>query len=231
MNSNYYQKPHHGCGGCGGCKGCSGSFHNKSNFPQFIPPVGPINCTDLGPFRAIDAACIVPPANTGSIIPFSSGVTTALLTSIAGGLVGTASLVGFGTAIPGVSVAGNTIDLSGVITEAFSVPRAGNITAISASFTTLLGLALVGTTVTINAQVFRAPAGSNVFTATGASVDLIPPLTGTVAIGDTSSATASLAPIPVAAGDRLLMVFTISASGLDLVQTVTGTASAGITIS
>ena len=228
MNSNYYQKPHHGCGGCGGCSGCS---QKNSNFPPFIPPTGPINCTDLGPFRAIDAACIVPPANTGSIIPFSSGVTTAILTSIAGGLVGTASLVGFGTAIPGVSVAWNTIDLSGVITEAFSVPRAGNITAISASFTTLLALTLAGTTVTINAQVYRAPAGSNVFTATNATVDLIPPLTGVVAIGDTASATASVAPVPVAAGDRLLMVFTTSATGLDLVQTVTGTASAGITIS
>ena len=222
MNTNYFQKPHHGCGGC------SGHSHNSCNF---VPPTGPISCTDLGPFTAIDAACIVPKANTGSIIPFSSGVTTAIMTSILGGLVGTSSLIGFGTAIPGVSVAGNMIDLSGVVTEAFSVPRAGNITAISASFTTILGLALAGTTVTINAQVYRAPAGSNVFTATNATVDLTPPLTGVVSIGDVASATANLAPVPVAAGDRLLMVFTISATGLDLVQIVTGTASAGITIS
>ena len=228
MNSNYYQKPHHGCGGCGGCSGCS---QQNSNFPPFIPPTGPINCTDLGPFRAIDAACIVPPANTGSIIPFSSGVTPALLVSALTGVAGTASLVGFGTAIPGVSVAGNMIDLSGVVTEAFSVPRAGNITAISASFTTTVELTLLGTTVTVNAQVYRAPAGSTIFTATNATVDLAPPLTGTIALGDTVNATASLAPVPVVAGDRLLMVFTINSAGTTLIQTATGTASAGITIS
>lgn len=90
---------------------------------------------------------------------------------------------------------------------------------------TLLG------TVTVHATVFRAPAGSNTFTATAATVDLTPTLTGLIAIGDLVSGTTTVPPVPVAAGDRLLMVYSITATGLgDLAATVTGAASAGITI-
>ena len=219
----------HGCSGCGGS---SRPSRRRCSCPPFpYPSDQDVNCTALGPFIAIDAACIIPQPNIGSIIPFSSGITPVVLTSIAGGLVGTTSLIGFGTAIPGVTVTGTTIDLSGVATEAFSVPRAGNITAISATFTTLAALSLVGTTTTINARIYRAPANSNVFTATGATVNLTPPLTGALPLGTISSGSANVPPVPVAQGDRLVMVFSITSTGLTVVQTVTGTASAGITIS
>lgn len=218
----------HGCHGCGGS---SKPSRRRCSCPPYPYSSRQNNCNALGPFLAIDAACIIPPPNTGSIIPFSSGITPVVLTSIAGGLVGTTSLIGFGTAIPGVTLAGTTIDLTGVATEAFSVPRAGNITAISATFTTLAALDLLGTNATINAQVYRAPADSNIFTATGATVNLTPPLTGTLALGAIASGSANVPPVPVAQGDRLLMVFSVTATGVTLVLTVTGTANAGITIS
>ena len=219
----------HGCSGCGGS---SRPSRRRCSCPSFqFPSDQDVNCTALGPFTAIDAACIIPPPNTGSIIPFSSGITPVVLTSIAGGIIGTTSLIGFGTAIPGITVLGTSIDLTGIATEAFSVPRAGNITAISATFTTLAALSLVGTTATINAQIYRAPADSNIFTATGATVNLTPSLTGALAIGTISSGSANVLPVQVAQGDRLLMVFSVTATGLTLVQTVTGTANAGITIS
>lgn len=186
-------------------------------------------CSTLGPFVAIDAACIVPPQATGSIIPFSSGVTPVILTSLITGLIATPSLIGFGTAVPGVTIVGNTIDLSGVVTEAFSVPRPGNITAISASFTATLAVTLVGTT-TVTATVYRAPAGSTLFTATSATVNLAPAFTGIIAVGQTSFASASVPPVPVVTGDRLLMVYSITTAGVAIAQVLTGTASAGITI-
>ncbi|MGE7922445.1 exosporium glycoprotein BclB-related protein [Viridibacillus arvi] len=189
-----------------------------------------IQCTKLGPFTAIDAACITTPALTGTIIPFSSGTVPVVLVSLAGGLVGTMSSVGFGMAIPGISLVGNNIDLSAATgTDAFSVPRAGSITSISASLSATVALTLVGGTATVRAQVYRAVAGSNVFSPTTAFVDLSPALS-TIAVGTITSGTANVAPVSVAAGDRLLMMYSVTTTGIALATTITGNASAGINI-
>ncbi|MFE3575313.1 exosporium glycoprotein BclB-related protein [Lysinibacillus sp. NPDC059133] len=184
-------------------------------------------CTALGPFEAIEAACITTPPATGSIIPFASGIVPVILTSVLGGAIGTVSMVGFGTSIPGVTLTGTNIDLTAATgTEAFSVPRAGTITSISASLSATVALTLTGTA-TVRAQIYRAVAGSNVFSPTTAFVDLAPALS-TIAIGTITFGTANVAPVPVAAGDRLLMVFSVTSSGI--VTTITGNASAGINI-
>ncbi|WP_342505676.1 exosporium glycoprotein BclB-related protein [Sporosarcina sp. FSL K6-2383] len=192
------------------------------------PCNGSVNCTALGPFRAIDSACIVPPAITGSVIPFASGLTPVVLTTIAGDLVSTGGLVGFGTNVPTVGALGTTIDLTGLLNEAFSVPRAGTVTAISAAFTVTAAATLLGTT-TVTAQIYRAPAGSTLFTATDVAVNLAPDV-GLVAVGGIVEGTSSnFPPLSVNAGDRLLMVFSTTTTGL-LGGVITGTASAGITI-
>jgi len=187
------------------------------------------NCVNLGPFRAVRPGCT--PPNTGSIIPFSSGIVDAVLTTLAGGLVGTGSLIGFGTSVPSISILGNTIDLSGIATEAFVVPRNGSITAISASFTELAGLDLGLGSLSVTAQIYRAPAGSSVFTATNARVTLTPPFTGLITLGQTSYGSANVPPVPVAQGDRLVMVYSVAGTGVTLAAALTGSASAGITIS
>lgn len=184
-------------------------------------------CHALGPFEAIDAACITTPPATGSIIPFSSGIVPVILTSVLGGAIGTVSLVGFGTSIPGVTLTGTNIDLTAATgTEAFSVPRDGTITSISASFSATVAVTLTGTA-TVRAQIYRAVAGSNVFSPTDAFVDLAPALS-TIAVGTITFGTRNVTPVPVAAGDRLLMVFSITSSGI--VAAVEGNASAGINI-
>ena len=203
--------------------GCSGNRHGNGE------------CNALGPFVAVDAACIVPtpPAQItgGTIIPFSSGTIPATLASAALGLVGLSSLVGFGTSIPGIEIAGNEIPLiGGLLSEAFTVPRAGFITSIAATFTLTAAVTLLGTS-SIRAQIYQAPAGSNTFTATNAFVDLLPSLTGVIAINTILSNSATITPVPVAVGDRLLMVFSInSTAGIELANVVVGNASAGITI-
>ena len=166
--------------------------------------------------------------DNGSIISFSSGISTSVVV-IAGTIMG-ASLIGFGTAINGAPIiGGNTIDLTGIPSEAFSVPRNGNITAISATFNYFLDLNRGGLT-TITAQIYRAPVGSDIFTATNARVDLAPPVAG-VPAGITFGS-AEIEPVPVSTGDRLLMVFFISSviNPPALIFSVSGTASAGINI-
>ncbi|MFJ7972379.1 exosporium glycoprotein BclB-related protein [Psychrobacillus sp. NPDC096389] len=190
-------------------------------------------CTNLGPFVAVDADCITPPVTrAASVVPFSSGITTpVLLVTTIGGLVGTVSTIGFGTANVGVTLAGGLIDLAGLTSsESFTVPRVGNVTAISANFNTLLAATVLTGTATIRAQIYRAPAGTNIFSPTAATVVLAPSLTAPVAAGQLSSGSASNFSVPVAPGDRLLMVFSTTATGLTAAVTVAGFASAGITI-
>ncbi|GAF15610.1 hypothetical protein JCM19046_5093 [Bacillus sp. JCM 19046] len=171
-------------------------------------------------------------------MPFASGLPTAL-TTVVGGLVGTTSLVGFGNSLVGVSLlGGDTIDLTGaagtLLNFAFSVPRDGTITSLTGFFSTTAALSLVGSSITISAQVFRSagPTPTNTFTVIpGAIVTLTPDLTGVLALGTISSGTATGLSIPVTAGDRLLLVFSATATGLTLVNTVAGYASGGLAIS
>ncbi|UOK60763.1 collagen-like repeat preface domain-containing protein [Paenibacillus sp. OVF10] len=172
---------------------------------------------------------------SGAIIPFASGG-PAILTTVLGGLVGTTSLIGFGSSATGVSILGGTIDLTGTIVGplinfAFSVPRDGVITSIAAYFSTTAALALVGSTVTITAQLFSSPTPDNAFTAVpGAVVTLAPPLTGIIALGSISNGITTGLAIPVTAQTRLLLVFSATATGLSLVNTVVGYASGGVNI-
>ncbi|MEB2299851.1 hypothetical protein LAV72_09485 [Lysinibacillus xylanilyticus] len=190
-------------------------------------------CNNNGPFVATEINCINSEIGNGgenqggSIIPFSSGRQTVVENILGNNL---ASLIGFGSAVDLVPIANNTINLTAVFSEAFSVPRDGNITAISASYTALAGQVESGS-VTIRAQIFQAPAGSNTFTGTSASVDLVPSITAPIPVGLLVFASATITPVPVAAGDRLLMVFYISSvPGETAVDLVLGNATAGINI-
>lgn len=171
----------------------------------------------------------------GGIVPFASGVTPVTMTTTDLGVVSTVGLVGFGVAVSGVTIAGGLIDLSGTvggpINFAFSVPRSGTISSITAFFNTTAALALPTSTVTITGQLYSAAADSNLFAPIpGASVTLDPPLTGTVILG-TISTGANVVSIPVVRGTRLLLVFSTTAAGTDaLASTVVGNVSAGVNI-
>ncbi|WP_337034411.1 exosporium glycoprotein BclB-related protein [Paenibacillus illinoisensis] len=174
-------------------------------------------------------------AGAGAIIPYASGLPVAL-TTVLGGLLNTSSLVGFGNSASGVSVNGGIIDLTGaagtLLNFAFSASRAGTITSLAAYFSTTAGLSLVGSTITITAQLFRSTTPNNSFTAVpGAVVTLTPSLTGVLALGTISSGLTTGLSIPVAASDRLLMVFSASVTaGIDVATTLAGYASGGLSI-
>lgn len=154
------------------------------------------------------------------------------MTTIAGGLVGTVSQIGFGASQTGLSLSGGALDLTNTGQMAFSMPRDGTITSITAYFSSSASLALVGTTVTITAQLYSSDTPSDIFTPVpGAVVTLAPPLTGILAIGTTSSGLTSGLSIPVTEQTRLVMVYSITAAGVSLINTVNGYATGGVAIS
>ncbi|WP_340033576.1 exosporium glycoprotein BclB-related protein [Paenibacillus sp. FSL H3-0302] len=172
---------------------------------------------------------------SGAIIPYSSGLPVAM-TTVLGGLLNTSSAVGFGSSATNISITGGTIDLTGaagtLLNFAFSVPRTGTITSMAAYFSATASVSLVGSTVTITAQLYRSTTPNNTFTAVpGALVTLSPPLTGLIALGTISSGNTTGLSIPVTVGERLLLVFTSTVTaGIDVATTVAGYASAGVTI-
>ncbi len=110
-----------------------------------------------------------------------------------------------------------------------SVPRDETITSVSASFSTSVALSLVGTTVTVQVQLYEATPTSNVFhEIPGAETTLAPPLTGVDAIGTTMSGITTGLAIPVTAGSKLIEVASATATGVTLINTVSGAVSVGV---
>ncbi|WP_322091014.1 exosporium glycoprotein BclB-related protein [Cytobacillus massiliigabonensis] len=172
----------------------------------------------------------------GAIIPFASGIPVALST-VLGGVAATQGLIGFGSSGPILSVLGGPIDLTGaagtLLNFAFSVPRAGIITSMSAFFSTTLLVNLLTSTVTIRAQLYRSAApDSNIFNPIpGAIVTLAPTLTGVIGLGFTSTGNTPGLAIPVVQGERLLMVFSAEETGgIPIAAALAGYASAGVAI-
>jgi BclB C-terminal domain-containing protein len=185
------------------------------------------SCDKFKPFVVKETNCINPSSPTDStIIAFSTGISISHIQSV----VGLASSLGFGTANT-VSIINNTINLKGTTSEAFTVPCEGNITAIAASFSPLSSAPLVEGSVTIRAQIFLAPAGSNIFTGTSAFIDLTPALTlPVITLGQIVSASSNIPPLSISVGDNLLMVFYIPSTTIHLPVNILGRASAGINI-
>jgi len=137
--------------------------------------------------------------------------------------------------VQGLTLLGASIDItnaSGTLSNfAFQVPRAGIITAFSAFFSTTAALSLIGSTVTVNAQIYQSTTPNNVFTPiAGTLINLTPSLTGVISIGTLLNGALTGLNIPVTAQTRLMLVFSAAASGLSLVNTVVGYASAGLSI-
>jgi BclB C-terminal domain-containing protein len=195
-------------------------------------PSGSVGAT--GSIGATGSVGATGPSSAGAIIPFASGLPVSM-TSIVGGLAGTPAFIGFGTSATGLTELGATIDLTGGpgvdLNMAFSMPMDGTITNIAAYFSTTVALTLVGSTITITAQLYSSTTPDNTFTAIpGAVVTLAPALTGVIALGTISNGITTGLSIPVTSQTRLLMVYSITATGLTLINTVAGYASGGLTI-
>jgi BclB C-terminal domain-containing protein len=146
-------------------------------------------------------------------------------------LAGIQALIGFGSNDVAVTV-GGLIDTTGTSSFAFSMPRAGVITSIAAYYSVGVGLAIVGTEITITAQLYSSTTPDNIFAPiVGTIVTLAPVLTGLVSAGDSLNGILTGLSIPVSAETRLMMVFSANVtSGIDIATIISGVASAGISI-
>ncbi|PEA56109.1 bclB domain-containing protein [Bacillus pseudomycoides] len=204
-----------------------GNSNNKRCIP--IQCAFPIEIGPTGPTG---------PTGPSSIIPFASGG-PAVLTTLANGLLGTGSLIGFGSFVPGVSILGAdpntnlTLPLAGIANEAFVVPRNGTITSVYAHLSAIAILNLgINSSATVRAQVYRnTNPNDNTFDAIPSTlVTLNPNITGAIGTFQNLFNSVTGLTASVNAGDRLVMVFTVTASGVTAIVTATGYASAGITI-
>jgi BclB C-terminal domain-containing protein len=198
-------------------------------------PAGPAGPTGpAGPAGPRGLAGPAGAAGSGAIIPYASG-SSVTLNILASGLAGTPIFVGFGSAAQGLASLGASIDLTGapgVTNLAFSVPRGGVISSVSASFTVALSDASVPGGVSISAAVYSAPANSRIFTAVSGAGLALAPVLSSITAGTTVSGSVSGVNAPVSAGTQLLLVFSAaSSSALSAAAFVSGYASAGLAIS
>jgi collagen type I alpha len=169
----------------------------------------------------------------GAILMSGSG-SPAQLTTVSGGLSGNVSEIpaeGIGVT-NGVTESGSTIDVTDTDNQAEIMPRDGTITSVSAYFSTSAAQSLVGTTVTVTAQLFESNTPDDTFTPVpGAIVTLAPAFTGVLAVGTIANGTTTGLSIPVTNQTRMMVVFSATAAGVTLINTVSGYADAGIGIS
>jgi len=168
-----------------------------------------------------------------AIIPYASG-TPVTLNILVGGLAGTPAYVGFGSSAPGIAVFGNPISLigaSGLANFAFTVPRNGTITNISADFTVLAGTSIGLGSTYVQLELYSAPSGSTTFSPIANTSLTLSPGVPLISVGQllTGSLNTSVA---VSQGDQLMLVFAASNNGGVLVAagSINGYASAGIAI-
>lgn len=180
-------------------------------------PVGPIG--PIGP---------IGPAGNGAIIPYASSLPVTL-TSLVGNVAGIPAFIGFGGSAPGLTALGANIDLTGAVGTAlnfaFSVPRTGSITAISAYYSVITG---AGTPTTIRAALYMSTTPNNNFTLVPGSTVTLAPVIPIVATPGTALQGDITLNYPVNANTRLLLVFYATSA---VVGTSVGYASAGVAIS
>jgi BclB C-terminal domain-containing protein len=174
------------------------------------------------------------PVSSGAIIPYGSGLPITL-TTIVGGLIGTVGVVGFGASVDGITPVGSIINLTGgpavLLNFAFSAPRDCTLTSISGYFSTTLALNLIGTSLTVEVNVYTSTTPDNNFSLLpGASVVLAPTLTGVLALGTICNGITTGLSIPIAAQTRILVVVSMTATGLSLINTASGYFSGGINL-
>jgi BclB C-terminal domain-containing protein len=196
---------------------------------------GPIGATGLqGPTGA--QGDIGLPGPTGATGPagasggkaiMSSSAKGMVLTTLGGGLVGNVAVLplnGYVPAAPTQSLLSGMLDLT-AIQSADGVPQLFpadvTITGLSGYVQNTVAMSLVGTTISIQAQLYTSPQGSNVFAAVpGAVCTMAPFFTGIISLGASAECAIAGLNIPVAAGRKGVVVLSATASGLSLMNTV-----------
>jgi len=108
-------------------------------------------------------------------------------------------------------------------------PKAITFTSIGVTFVNGTPLTLVGSTITLTAQLYQVPNGTLTPQAVpGFSCTLFPELTGIVGVNTVASCSASGLTGAFGAGDNGFVAISATSAGLSLVNTVNGQVTVGI---
>jgi BclB C-terminal domain-containing protein len=176
------------------------------------------------------------PEGGGTIVYAASSGEPVALTTVAGGLVGQVAVLPLdGDQAGSAQLTGSTLDLTGgagQVVPAQTFPTDETIESITLFSSTTAALSLIGTTVSITAQLYTSTTPNNTFAPVpGASVTAAPPLTGVDAVGTISNGITTGLSIPVTAQTRGVIVVSATAAGIGLINTVSMYASASISAS
>jgi BclB C-terminal domain-containing protein len=176
------------------------------------------------------------PEGAGTIVYAASSGDPVVLTTMAGGLTGQVAVLPLDGDQAGTgSLQGSVLDQTGgpgEVVPAQTFPTDETIQSITLFTSTTSALSLVGTTVTVTAQLYTSTTPDNTFTPVpGALVTAAPPLTGVIAIGTIANGMTTGLTIPVTAGTRGVIVVSATAAGIGLVNFLPMYASASISAS
>ena len=140
-------------------------------------------------------------------------------------------MVGFGANDIAV-LTGGLIDTTGITALALSMPRDGTITSVAAYLSVGAAVSLIGSEVTVTAQLYQSTAPDNSFAPiAGTEVALAPVLTGALSIGDTANGLVTGLSIPITAESRLMLVFSAAVTdGIDIATIISAFLSGGVNI-
>lgn len=167
------------------------------------------------------------PAGISSVIPYASGTPTTI-NMVVDGVIGIPEFLGLGSSAPGASVLDTAITLLGggtVTNYAFVAPRQGYLLDVSASFQLDVAASIGPMYPTI--WVYRAPAGSNVFTRIDAATLQLPDISLLV-VGDIEGGSLNNLDILINQGDQILVV--AAATGSAVAGSAEGYISAGLAL-
>lgn len=212
--------------GPGGLQGAPGPI-GATGATGALGPIGATGAT--GSTGATGATGVTGPA--GSQV-FMASTATAVTTTVAGGLAGTAAVLpmsGYTDTAYSASIGGgNTIDLmpSGSVPAPQTFLNDGFVTQMRGTIYVKTSSALIGTTVTLTAQLYVGSGFSTVMTPVpGAACTFAPALTGIVSVGTSATCAVTGLFIPYSAGTSGVIVITATSSGLNLINTVPVSAS------
>jgi hypothetical protein len=157
----------------------------------------------------------------------------ATITTVAGGLSGQSAYLPFSGSLLQSNDDADSADggtAAGLVLQ--TIPRDATLTGLTARFSTTTPLSLVGSTITLSAQVYLADDGTSVPQPVGVAICTgVPPLTGVVSTGTLSSCTISGLTIPVSAGAVGWVKVSATASGLTLINSIGLNTSVGVALS
>ena len=217
----------------------------------FTGPAGATGFT--GPGAAAGNTTIIPFAS-GTPVALS-----AFLDVETGALLETCALIAFGDSAPVPIFAGQPIDLDDLIAfipgglplppaplpvppvpgslleMSWTMPRAGTLLTLSGFYTNAVGIDVLPPGVTnVTLQLYHRPASdldnTNDFRPLEPELVLQPGFSGLIALGDTADGFVDLGGIPVARGDRLVLVACVEGTAPNLAAALTGYISAGLEI-